>query len=420
MLKKIIDTARLFVVKFLGVLISSLIIFFLQKSFGNEIQGFYGVISSTVLLLTILSQFGIPSLISRKIAFYKKYKKQKVNTVISNSFKTMLIIQPLFIPVVWYQFSSFDLSFKEVFFFYIAVFSNVIIYFYAYVLRGLNDYGWMIFITETSRWVGVGFVLLVFNEWFEIRELIIYSFTFSSVLTVLIARIRLSQKGQGILVDYKSVSLARIKQITSSSSTLMFTSFGTLGLQQMNIIQLSFYNSMNDVGIYNFTFKFSAFAIMPVAVISAKYAHLASEYYYHNEMVKLKKMFLGSTLFSLGLTSVALIAIYIVSPYVYEFVELEFDLKLFIMVSASMVLFSVFSYWISFLEMINKSKETTVILLIAILSNLISNYFLTPEYSYFGTATSDLISYSIAFTSTAYLVFKFFNVRIKKLRIDHS
>lgn len=396
-----------FGIKFFGVLSSSIIIFFLQKKYGNEVQGFYGVLSNSILLLTILSHFGIPSLVSLQMAYYNKNSVNRVKQIINNCLKTILIIQPVFIPLLIYQFYNITYNFIDVALLCLAIISNVLIYFYAYVLRGLSEYGWMIFFTETSRWIIVLITLLIFHDIVEIKKLIVFSFLISSLITFLLAYYKTKISGFNFTFKFYKVNLNGIKKILLNSLTLMIASFGMLCIQQINIIQLSYYQPIADVGFFNFTLKYLMITIMPVSVISAKYAHVTSEFYFNKNYVKVKKSLLFSSIASLCITAIAVIVLYALSSYIYPFVNQNFDYKLYLLIGGSMLLISLYGFWVSFLTQIKKSNRIVLTLFVAIICNLIANYVITPKYSYYGTAISDLISNFIMLISCIYIILNF-------------
>ncbi|SFC96033.1 lipopolysaccharide biosynthesis protein [Algibacter pectinivorans] len=405
--KVFLNLFKYFGIKFFGVLSSSIIIFYLQKKYGNEIQGFYGVLSNSILLLTILSHFGIPSLVSLQMAYYNKHNVNRVKQIINNCLKTILIIQPVFIPLLIYQFYNITYSFTDVALLCIAIFSNVLIYFYAYVLRGLSEYGWMIFFTETSRWVIVLLTLLLFQDIIEIKKLIVFSILLSSLLTFTLAYFKTKYLGYNFSYLFYKINLNGIKKTLFSSLSLMVASFGMLCIQQINIIQLSYYQPIAEVGFFNFTFKYLMITIMPVSVISAKYAHLTSEYYFNKKYSEVRKNLAFSSIASLCITAIAITFLYAISSYIYPFVNQKFDYKLFLLIGGSMLLFSLYGFWVSFLTQIKKSNSIVFTLFLAIICNLIVNYIVTPKYSYYGTAISDLVSNLIMLISCVYIIFNF-------------
>jgi O-antigen/teichoic acid export membrane protein len=152
---------------------------------------------------------------------------------------------------------------------------------------------------------------------------------------------------------------------------------------------------------------------MPVSVISAKYAQIASEYYFKSMKREARKIFYNSTFACLGIASSLIAFLFIVAKYVYFYVNQEFNLQLFIIVSFSMLIFSIYGFWISFLIMINKGKTTSILLATAVFCNLLFNSIITPERGYFGSAISDLLCHLIALLMSTYFLIKFSIIEYK-------
>jgi O-antigen/teichoic acid export membrane protein len=409
--RRLIDLIKFFGIKIFGVIFSSLIIFYLQKKYGNSIQGYYGVLTNYILLLTIFSQFGLPSYISLQLSYYKKSNIIKTGKIVNDYIKTLLYIQPIIFVIVLILLYYLKLSFFEILIIYLTVLVNVFIYFYSYVLRGMNNFGWMIFFTETSRWVLIFMIVLIFENYFSIEDIILYALFLSSILTFGFSYFRVKYIGFNSFDWFSSIKINRIKNTLLKSSTLMTASFGALCFQQMNVIQLSYYKPMEDVGIFNFTFKYLSFTILPVSVLVAKYAQVASGYYFQREIKRLKKTFFEITLLSFILTILAIIILYYFSNSIYSYVNQSFDLNLFILLSISMLFFSLFGFWVSFLEMIKKSKEATLILFTGIIINIIVSYFVTPYMSYLGIAISYLVSSFVCLIICVFYLNNFFKFK---------
>lgn len=413
MLKKILKLTDVFAIKIIGVLSTSIIVFFLQKKFGNEVQGLYGVLSNTILLLTVLCQFGIPSLTSLHISINKKYNHSKSQEIISRCFKVLFIIQPLFIPLIIFQSSNIFSNWFHITLLILSIFLNVFIYFFAYILRGFNKYGWMIYLTESMRWIIIFLLIFSLNTFFKIEELIVYSIFIASLGTFLLGYYRVRLLGFVLFKKFNFINFKLIKFIILSSSPFVISSFCILCLQQMNIIQLLYYSSFEDVGVFNFTYKYLAFSIMPVSVISAKYAQIASEYYFKSMKSEVRRIFYNSTFASLIIASSLVVFLFIVAKYVYFYVNQDFNLQLFIIIGLSMLIFSIYGFWISFLIMIKKGKSTAILLVIAVFCNLLLNSIITPERGYFGSAISDLLSHLLALIMCIYFLIKFSIIEYK-------
>ena len=396
-----------FGIKAIGVLCTSTIVFFLQKKFGNEEQGFYGVVSNSILLFTVLCQFGIPSFTSLQISINKKYNRSKVQKIIGRCIKALLVIQPIFLPLIVYQSYNILFDWYYCLLFSTSIFLNVFIYFFAYILRGFNHYGWMIFLTESLRWLIILILLFSFNNVVEIQELIVHSIFTASLITFCVGFYRVRHLGFNLMKSIHVIKPKSVKGIVISSSAFVLSSFGVICLQQMNIIQLSYYRPLNDVGLFNFTYKYLAFSIIPVSVISAKYAQIASEYFFQDKKEKVKKLLTNVTVVSFSITIISILLLYLVSQYVYFYVNQVFDIKLYIILGFSMFTFSIYGFWISFLVMVKKAKLTSIVLMIAVFSNLIINAIITPKYSYIGTAISDLASNLIALALCSYILINF-------------
>jgi len=411
-IKKSINSTVLLALKMIGVASSALLVVFLQKITGTEMQGYYALLFNLTHVATIFCVFGMPALITRQIseilALFPNAASERIDAAFSICLQSMLVVFLVAAPLLVIVFIYFGLNTYEAIVSLPIVFLNILVYLFGYYIRGFKLFRWMIFITESSRlFLSLAFILVVYVTGDVSRSSILYSVLFASAISCFIGYV-VAKKYAQLNLTIRYFRLGDIRQCLKSSFPLMLSSFTMLCMQQSNVIQVSLYSTLYETGVFNFANKLMAFSVMPLSIIGAIYGQKASEVFICSGAKESKKLLIRVSLLSLASSIIALIGINSLAVFVYDYADQPFDYKLLLICSMSYIFFSLYGFGISFLDMTNMAKSSAYIMMSTLAINFIVNYLLTPSLGAIGAAVSDAISHGMALIMLVlFMTFKF-------------
>lgn len=397
---KIINSFYSISLKLIGVFSSALLVIFIQKIAGTEMQGYYALLFNLTHVATIFCIFGVPSFLTREISEIRTLALSDASTrigkILKISISSIAFVFFLVAPLVFFIFISLGLDYHEAFIALLIVWFNIYIYLFACFVRGFNHFNWMIFITESSRFLlSLFFVIAIFLFSVLDRKTILYSLLLASAVSFVQA-ILVAKKNTNVDFHIRKINTSGIKKCLKGSMPLMLSSFTILCMQQSNVIQVSLYSSFHEAGLFNFANKLMAFSVMPISIINAIYGQKASEIYISSGLTKAKEMLIKVTTLSFFSCVVSILVINLFSPYIYNYVGQSFNVKLLMILSLTYLFFSVYGFGITFLGMINMAKPSAYIMMLTLMLNFFLSYILIPSYGAIGAAMSDALSHGIA------------------------
>ena len=351
----------------------------------------YGIFSLFVSLNIVMSRFammGIPNVVIREVAGRK----------IKDSFvKTALLFPILMLPIIA---------------FILVLVSNLLL------IDSYTCFGLLIascltgFIYIASSFLRVeGYVKL----WFSSRDIIPYllfafiiiglyivynSLNYRTVVLIYIVSLFLSAiillfflqklvKLRFTLIN--SINLDNVKKITSSALPVFLSGFTYVLLSRIDIIMLSKFVSLEEVGQYNVIARIAAQVIIPYQVISAYYLpKLASMFNRRTEDAIGKENFKYVVFSFLGVFIFLIVGLFVVRTEAFKKIfPLSYDyIVIYLILGCTQLIYSAIGYYGYILLYIRKEKVEYFVSAIVLILNVLLNLILIPHWGVIGASIS--------------------------------
>ena len=249
----------------------------------KEDMGMYGYVSSTLLLLTLFTDFGISTSVSRYVALYNSQEKERVKKVFFNLALVILSVSVIVIVVV--------LSFRKVLFpkapHYLVyalpmVFVHPLTSLIDGILRGLKKFKRLAIVTIVNSVIGIlGSYFLVTN--FGIKGAIVAPLTYyTSYLLILL----FSHRGYKFKLDRKV-----LKDILTYAIYFGIAALGHYLFSKVNVLILGRENLFEEIAVYELLNKINTEFLLPFIVIGQVLAPTVVEEFAKKKFADIQNQF---------------------------------------------------------------------------------------------------------------------------------
>lgn len=362
----------------------------IARYLGIEIFGEYSLIFAFVLTLGIVSDFGLSTLLIRKLG------ESKINAVeIILNFNLLKII--LSVIIMASVFILAFLFFNKIF--YPAFFAGLFMILprslmstFEASLRSFRNQKYPVIIKSVNSFIqlAVSFLLLKSGYGLLIIMLCILALDFAALFMLMLANkkvmmeFRSSGENNSIVKDAISSGI-NLKSIIRESSVFFINNFLMLSIKGMNVILLGYFSTAVSVGIYSAGSRFAnGIGLFSGALFNSFYPVISNIKNDMKTKTEVTKKFLFYS-FMLGLLISVLV--YILSEYL---IDLSFKTGESVIVlkilSFTMIPVLIYTVTQSFLFSVYNEIFLTRILIIAWSLNIILSIILIKLYDYTGCA----------------------------------
>ena len=370
------------VVKSLGLVNIAIVLFFLSvEDFGNY--------SYSLLLLNLIAVIVDPFL-SSYLVDYKTFNYKKFNFGI---LILSIILSPAFYFIISYL--NKDLNLIICMLFTATFLVGTSLKSYLNVKERYYSYG----IVDIIRQLGIFFTTIIFfyildsNNYIELLEFN-YLVTFLAMISIAIVFLKKEE------IEF-NINFTRLKNQTIQSKFLIFYTALVPFISFIDSYFVDAYLTEEDLGIYSFSLKIYNISLMLVVpiftVLNIKQIEIAKE---NNYLTFISKNFKKVILFSVVIFLGTFLFNWIITNYIY----LEYKSSFW---NTNILMFGSFITYItlpfSFLIAYRKYKYLFTLGVLAILFNIIINYFFIEKYGMMIAAFSTLLSQLIINFGAAFL-----------------
>ncbi len=378
---------------------------FLARNLTPEEYGLFYAVFTFVLFVLIFRSLGLGTAVVKFIAQYnvkKDYSKIKTLIVSANLFQllsSLTIVMVLLLISKYLSLNYFKntLSFSLMNILTLYIISSLLFSNVKYLLRGFQDIIWFP-LAEPLRVVIVLFsIILFFLVGFGIFSPV-YGFVVGEIITSLILLIPASK--YFFVFKYKIKNFWKTtKELFKFGIPVIFTGMGEKVIAYIDILLLTYFVSLKEVGIYNIILPTATLFLFFARSVTSILLPMVSELWAKKEKVKLSE----------GLSFIYKYSFVLVIPVMFTvFIFSDIFFRLFFgnqyvsgMWAFRILLIGVLCYIVaqinhSAISGIGKPGTVTRIILSVALINLITNLILIPLYGLTGAAIATSLSYIIA------------------------
>ncbi|MDO8509459.1 MAG: oligosaccharide flippase family protein [Nanoarchaeota archaeon] len=364
--------------------------------------GIYNYVLAVIFFLIIFGDFGISAATSKYVAQYNVTDKDKLKSVLFNSFLVIFILTFL-VSIFVFLFGEFFLKEKYLYVIYTLplLFLAPITSLYDGIYRGLKRFRQLSIISLIAGLISISFVYILIRHYGLIGALISQNL-FYFVLFIILA---LGYKSYNIKFDKKV-----IKDIFNYSFILGIASVGYILYTRIDILLLGYFDYINEVAYYSFISRVFVFISVPFTIlgqiISPNITKYAALYKFKVIKEKFRRLFFISMLLSIICSlSLYILLPVIISHYFPNYLTREFTIMFKIMIwSLPLVIISaVLSQ--AFIVASGKAKYALLTIPFGLI-NLIMGYILISNIGFLGVIYASLISSFLIKTITYLLLYK--------------
>jgi len=366
-------------------ILSLILIVFIARFLGDVGLGKYSFAFSFVGLFTIISDFGLGSLMIREIAKDKRNTQRYFSNVLT--IKLILLFIVLVLPIITIVLTE---SGEIITLVTIASFATVLLHF-----------SWFL------RWLIQSYELMQYESLIKILEkLFVFAFVlfalffgsgiigvfFGIAIAYLISALFSYRYSRKIAKFKPAVDFKFWKQLFKNGIPFWMTGVFMLILFRIDTVMLSYMKDFATVGWYNAAYKLvEGLLFIPIVFTTAIYPTMSRFYVenkkYLKELLRRAFKYLVILAIPIGIGTTMLSERIILFLYKEQFTNSIFALQ--ILIWAGMLLF-VNHLLGNFLNAINRQRYFTYSAAIAALLNIILNALLIPKYSYVGAAAATI------------------------------
>lgn len=390
-----------FIYRFLGMFLGYIIILIISKTYGTVGAGLYNLSVSLITILGSIATLGMNISIIRYVGNFANHgDMSKIVRLYQNILK-ILLFSILFIAVNIYFFKNIiaESLFHSSDMIHIVITIAIVFPFMSLnninleLLRGLKKINISEYLRSVNRPIFILLLLPILVVFFSNNASIaIFSFEVAVIVTSIISSYIVFKCMESITISCKKNLLK--SEIIKTSLPMMITSIAVLIMGNLDTIMLSMYSSISNVGIYGISLKLAMITSFALSAVNAISAPKFSELFWNNRIQDLKEIVQFSAKLSF-IVSAPAILILVIFP--------NFFLGLFgesFLDGKTALYFLVFAQFINsisgsigyLMNMVGEQKVLRNIILIALMFNIVFNYFLIPIYGINGAAFATMIS----------------------------
>jgi len=391
------------------MILAFLLMPFAARYLGDERYGAFGLASTLMYFVLILSDFGVNTYVIREVAKNRKQAKQYC----SNAFFLKLILLLVAIPLLllYLSFAGYNAETNLailIFAFYGIISSFVQLATGIFRAFERMEFETIVLIVEKVITTGLGILVLAMGFGLTIFCSV---FAMGGLISLILSGLLL--KKRFCWIDFNISRKFMFSLLRTSFafgiSMILSTVYGYTG-----VLMLSIMTSQEEVGWYWAAFRFLSFTnFIPTILATALFPALS------REIVQSKERF--SELFTKGMKYLSFLAFPLVAGTILlskDIILLVFGDEYFNSIIAIQILvwvagllfFNIFL--VNILKAANHQKSLVNIQIIGLIINITLNLLLIPRYSYIGASITTVITEVLMFLFAIIFIFK----RVTKIR----
>jgi len=283
--KKLLDSFKWRLLQILFKQGTTALMFFIATYFlTKKDMGIYNYVSSALLLLALITDFGISTSASRYIALYETEDKEKVKKVFFNSGIVILGASVLVAVVIIIFRDCFFLEESREYLMYALpmIFIYPMTSLMDGIYRGLKRFKKLSILTMLNSVVGIGASYFLVTSFGLLGAIISPLVFFTSYLILLIA----------FYDEYQfKIEKKVLRDIVTYAFFFGVAAIGHYLFSKVNILILGQYDFMEEIAVYELVTKFNTEFILPFVVLGAVIAPNVVEIFSKNEYRQLRTLF---------------------------------------------------------------------------------------------------------------------------------
>lgn len=212
-----------------------------------------------------------------------------------------------------------------------------------------------------------------------------------------------------------SINFSLLKRSILFGSPLIIHGIGRIMIDQSDLIFIEKYTSLKDVGLYSIGYQFGNL----VSITCVIFQHIYTPYFFEKMKNNHKNINWSSmkTNYTILLISTILaITIHFISPLIFQWFNADYSqgLKYIIWIAISFVMYNGYQMFSLYFYYHEDTKYLSIFTIIALITNIILNYYLIAKFNAMGAAYATLITYTLYFLITATVAIKKYNLPVLK------
>lgn len=254
-------------------------------------------------------------------------------------------------------------------------------------------------------------LMLILNQ--GVYQLLVYTMVGDALLLAVLASIIAKRDG------WAKPDFSILGPMLRFGLPLVPVGIATWGLNYMDRFFIVKFSSLEEVGIYSLAYSLSYQAIPLLATpLFTMYANSSAELYNQKKHRTLQRLFERAAGLMLALTVPAAVGLWLLGEKVFQILatnEYFRGVPALLFISLGYIFLVISSFYTNSFGLIHKQYLTTVIYLVAFVSNFLLNILLVPTFSILGAAIATCISFLALLLLSIYL-----SIREKTLQTNFS
>ena len=212
-----------------------------------------------------------------------------------------------------------------------------------------------------------------------------------------------------------SVNINLLKRAITFSIPLIIHGLGRVIIDQSDLVFIEKFSSLNDVGLYSIGYQFGNL----ICIFCVIFQQFYSPYFFENMKLATNKTKWQSMKvnYIIILVSIVLVSILnLISPLIFQWFNTDYmgGLNYIAWIAISFVMYNGYQMFSLYFHYNEDTRYLTMFTMVAVILNLILNYYLVKKFNALGAAYATIITYSFYFLITAFTAIKKYNIPVFK------
>ena len=212
-----------------------------------------------------------------------------------------------------------------------------------------------------------------------------------------------------------SVNINLLKRAITFSIPLIIHGLGRVIIDQSDLVFIEKFSSLNDVGLYSIGYQFGNL----ICIFCVIFQRFYSPYFFENMKLATNKTKWQSMKvnYIIILVSIVLVSILnLISPLIFQWFNTDYmgGLNYIAWIAISFVMYNGYQMFSLYFHYHEDTRYLTMFTMVAVILNLILNYYLVKKFNALGAAYATIITYSFYFLITAFTAIKKYNIPVFK------
>ena len=212
-----------------------------------------------------------------------------------------------------------------------------------------------------------------------------------------------------------SVNINLLKRAITFSIPLIIHGLGRVIIDQSDLVFIEKFSNLNDVGLYSIGYQFGNL----ICIFCVIFQQFYSPYFFENMKLATNKTKWQSMKvnYIIILVSIVLVSILnLISPLIFQWFNTDYmgGLNYIAWIAISFVMYNGYQMFSLYFHYNEDTRYLTMFTMVAVILNLILNYYLVKKFNALGAAYATIITYSFYFLITAFTAIKKYNIPVFK------